>query len=346
MLDIHALMKGLAEKRPVFHNEADFQFALASFIREECGQPVRLEWEPFPEGPTRRLSGIGQPTPHLVGQPTVSDYRPLTDHLETLRVSRLVATIPQLEEILRAKLPPSAKQDRKWWANVWKEPQAKSWMAAGWKTGRVRVGRRAVEAVEFRLRMSVDLWLPVLGVVIELKYSTRALRCDEYSADLDPPCESFSLREQGARDITRYDFLKDVSRLERVLARRPEPRRGIAILLTNDPLYWKRSTLYWKQTTKKKPIDEDFHLYEGRVLPRRPDRMHWVEGAETAKFRNVPIVLNGPYAVEWKCYGVVKSEHNARYGVFRYLAVEVSRESAGAPAGESPKNQPGCAPSP
>ena len=41
--DIHALMEGLAKKRPVFHSEADFQFALAWEIREK-NLAVRLEY--------------------------------------------------------------------------------------------------------------------------------------------------------------------------------------------------------------------------------------------------------------------------------------------------------------
>ena len=41
--DIHALLAGLAKKRPLFHSEADFQFALAWEIREQTGLDVRLE---------------------------------------------------------------------------------------------------------------------------------------------------------------------------------------------------------------------------------------------------------------------------------------------------------------
>ena len=337
-------MRDLAEKRPVFHNEADFQFALASYLREECDQPVRLEWKPFPGGPTRMLPGIGQPTPHLVGQATVSDYRPLTDHLETLRVSRLVATIPQLEGILRAKLPPSAKQDRKWWANVWKEPQAKSWMAAGWKTGKVKVVGKAVETVEFRLRMSVDLWLPGLGVAIELKYRTREVECVAPSLDLDPPRECFSLADQGAQDHGRYDFLKDVERLERVVADRPDAGRGMAVLLTNDGLYWRAP-----DPEKPKTYDESFRLHERE--PNQSPRclqgtMAWAKGVGGAKKgRECQIVLKGFYPTAWKCYSVLGGGE-ARNRTLRYLAVEVSRESAGAPAGESPKKQPGPALSP
>lgn len=48
VLDIHGIMRGLAKKRPIFHSEADFQFALAWQIRETIlDSEVRLEWKPF-----------------------------------------------------------------------------------------------------------------------------------------------------------------------------------------------------------------------------------------------------------------------------------------------------------
>ncbi len=50
--DIHALLEGLAEKRPVFHSEADFQFALGWEIREQTGLDVRLE---YPRVPNERV---------------------------------------------------------------------------------------------------------------------------------------------------------------------------------------------------------------------------------------------------------------------------------------------------
>lgn len=45
-IDIHALLGGLARKRPVFHSEADFQHALAWHIRQATGSDIRLEFRP------------------------------------------------------------------------------------------------------------------------------------------------------------------------------------------------------------------------------------------------------------------------------------------------------------
>ena len=47
-LDIHRLMASLAQARPVFYSEADFQFALAWQIQEQMPNcSVRLEYRPF-----------------------------------------------------------------------------------------------------------------------------------------------------------------------------------------------------------------------------------------------------------------------------------------------------------
>lgn len=230
MLDIHALMQGLAEKRPVFHSEADFQFALAWHIRERTNEPVRLEW------------------------------------------------------MITETQPP---------------------------TGRTKSGRR-------KRRRYLDLWLPKAGVAVELKYKTRRFDYKTDSANVDLPEESFSLREQGAEDHGRYDFLKDVARLEYLVDRRIA-QCGIAILLTND----------WLYRDRKSPdaIDVDFSLHDGRCFPREPTTMQWAENAakRTTAGRNAPIVLNGEYALKWHPYRQL--DERAR-GRFQYLAVEVTRDSA------------------
>jgi hypothetical protein len=45
MIDIKNILKDLAVRRPVFHSEADFKFALAWAIQEADGEAkVRLEY--------------------------------------------------------------------------------------------------------------------------------------------------------------------------------------------------------------------------------------------------------------------------------------------------------------
>lgn len=323
MLDIHTLMRGLAEKRPVFHSEADFQFALASHIREDCDQPVRLEWKPFP------------------GEPSVAapnEYSRLGEHLANRSRKPWPATFSELEDILREPLPDEAKGERNWWANCYGAPQATAWMEVGWRVSKVDLSTKTV--CFLRSQMYVDLWLPGLGVAIELKYATRELECRARASDLRPPCEAYSLRSQAAQDITRYDFVKDVARLERVVDGCPDARRGIAVLLTNNPLYWECS-----KKKNGKPIDEDFHLHQGRKLRQAPDGMDWTEGAKegTKKGKDVPIVLNGSYpALAWKCYSDLDGDRQARNRTLCYLAVEVPPVATAAAGGESPKRRAGC----
>ena len=121
--------------------------------------------------------------------------------------------------------------------------------------------------------MYLDIWLPDIGVALELKYRTRRL-------NILGERESFALRDHGAQDICRYDFLKDIHRLERLRTLR-HARAGFAVLLTNDPSYWKRSL-------RSATADAAFRLHEGRTIT---GVMAWSEsaGAGTTEGREDPI---------------------------------------------------------
>ena len=156
--------------------------------------------------------------------------------------------------------------------------------------------------------MYLDIWLPGIGVAVELKYKTRKL-------NLLLEGESFALRDQSAQDISRYDFLKDIQRLEQ-LRKLPNARAGFAVLLTNDPSYWKHSS-------HPATIDAAFRLHEGRTIT---GEMAWSERASagTTKHREAPIRLNGSYDLHWQDYANMGDGHNRR---FRYLAVLTSYSS-------------------
>ena len=207
MLDIDGLMASLADRRKMFHSEADFQHALAWQIHEAAPESqVRLE----------------------------------------------VSVIP-------------------------------------------------VEAQ----RMFLDIWLPVEGIAIKLKYKTRGL-------ELEQDDESFALRNQSAQDQGRYDFLRDIQRLELMRSKLEQCRAGYAVLLTND-------SSYWKVPTQRDTVDTDFRVHEGREIS---GALAWVARASpgTVRGRESPIQIRGSYRLRWQEYSNFPEKS---YGKFRYLAVSV-----------------------
>ena len=98
----------------------------------------------------------------------------------------------------------------------------------------------------------VDILASVAGrkYAIELKYKTRT-----FEAVIDG--EEFSLSNHGAQDTGRHDVLKDLQRLEQMVATGAVDE-GILIFLTNDLSY------YTDPGKAKVTADQDFRLHEGR----------------------------------------------------------------------------------
>ena len=158
-------------------------------------------------------------------------------------------------------------------------------------------------------RKYVDLWLPKSRLAVELKYRTQKLT-------LESECECFDLRDQSARDIGRYDFLKDIRRLEK-LSKLQCVQAGLAILLTNDPLYWKSAP------NLKKTNDDEFRIHDHRNLRKK---MAWSESAAlgTTAGRRQAIRLKGSYVLQWQDYADLGNGENRQ---FRYLAVQIDTGS-------------------
>ncbi len=152
-------------------------------------------------------------------------------------------------------------------------------------------------------RMFLDIWLPIEGIAIELKYVTRKL-------ELDQDGESFALRDHSAQVQRRYDFLLDIQRLE--LMRSSGCRAGYAVLLTNDPSYW-------NVPAARDTVDAAFRIHEGRDIS---GELAWAAraGPGTVKGRESPIRLRGSYHFSWEEYSTFPANS---YGRFRYLAVAV-----------------------
>lgn len=139
----------------------------------------------------------------------------------------------------------------------------------------------------------------------ELKYKTKSA-----IARVGP--ELYELLNHGGQPLGRYDFVKDIARLESFIEGLPT---GLAhaIMLTND-------SAYWSEPRSTDDTSAAFSLHEARSLSGRLD---WSPrtGAGTKRGREEPISLRGRYRLQWRNYSEI--DGNVR-STFRYLAVEVA----------------------
>ena len=139
-------------------------------------------------------------------------------------------------------------------------------------------------------------------IPIELKYCTK--RANPESAG------GVILKNQGAEDIRRYDFIKDIQRVESVRGQcSMDPGHrflcGYVIMLTNSSLFWKRSG-------RNGCCDDAFRIHEGR---RIGGVMEWSDKASsgTKKGREDPIETDY-YDIVWNQF---RDEPDFRYVVIR-----------------------------
>jgi len=156
-------------------------------------------------------------------------------------------------------------------------------------------------------RYYVDIWCFREGLVtaIELKYKSRRLHVNVRG-------EIFDLLNQSAQDIGRYDFLKDIQRLEEVGLNKSN-YEGYGIFLTND-------SAYWGFPRDDQTVDAEFRIHEGRTLS---GKLNWKLSASegTMRHRKETIHIKNVYSLKWRDY----SEPNAgTYGQFRYLLVKTN----------------------
>jgi hypothetical protein len=152
-------------------------------------------------------------------------------------------------------------------------------------------------------RVHLDLLVKdqVQHIAVELKYKTKktAISCGE---------EQFNLRNQGAQDLGRYDFLKDIARIERYVVTHPGSE-GYVILVTNDQTYW-------QEGKKAHTVDAAFRIHESRNIN---GALAWGAGASdgTKRTREITIQISNSYCLTWHDFSLV-DQH-----LFRYVLVHV-----------------------
>ena len=157
-------------------------------------------------------------------------------------------------------------------------------------------------------RTKLNIWVPKFATAITIRYPTKPLKVERNG-------EGFDLKT-WMPPKARYDFLKDISKLEMTVESPQHASSGYAILLTNDHHYWINPDDNWMNTN-----DAEFRIHQDIRLQ---NELRWSEKAAlgTVKGREEPIRLRGTYEMDWHDYSDLDSGDNSR---FRYLAVEVSK---------------------
>ena len=148
-------------------------------------------------------------------------------------------------------------------------------------------------------------------LAVELKYKTK-------KASVIWSEEQFHLRNQAAQDLGRYDFLKDIARVERYVETHPGSE-GYVVLLTNDPTYW-------KQSKKSQSVDAAFRIHEGRSIT---GELAWGAKASlgTMRAREAAIQIRASYESAWHDFSHIGQE------LFRYIEVHIPCFTSAQPAG-------------
>lgn len=141
---------------------------------------------------------------------------------------------------------------------------------------------------------------------LELKYVTARLAVEVGG-------EEFLLKSQSAQDLRRYDILKDIVRIEQLIAA-GAVSGGMSITITND-----RSL--WQTASRVATVDEAFRLHHGRVVT---GSLGWAAHAApgTIRGRENALEIAGTYSLEWVEYSQIDVPRN---GNFRMLIAEVTQ---------------------
>jgi hypothetical protein len=167
----------------------------------------------------------------------------------------------------------------------------------------IRLESRPEPGIHLDLLVSMD----GRRYAIELKYFAA-------SASLSVNSEHFALPNHGAQPLGRYDFCKDIWRVEKMVSDSYSDI-GWAVALTNDDSYWRPGV-------HADPIDQAFRIHEGQVI--RGDLAWHERTGGTSRTRKARLPLRGSYECRWQSYSQVE-----RVGLspiqFRFLAISVDK---------------------
>ena len=137
------------------------------------------------------------------------------------------------------------------------------------------------------LRMDVLIRKGKEFLPIELKYKTRTVkkRLPRFGEPVSH--EIKVMKNQGAQDVGKYDFWKDVRRIEIVRNRFKAIKNGLAVFVTNDPAYIQRG----RETSNhiKFSMDEGSH----------DKQKHWLKKDSVCCRDNPDFEVEKNYSIHW-----------------------------------------------
>lgn len=140
-------------------------------------------------------------------------------------------------------------------------------------------------------------------IPIELKYKTKG-------ATVVSNEETYVLKNQGASNLGRYDFVRDINRIEQCQDKLSSFSKGYAIMITNDSIY------YNKPTNNRVTMSDKFRIHEGKKLPLIAK---WTSKytANNVKGKKKSFRLKRNYIINWEYYSIIESNE------FKYTIVEI-----------------------
>jgi hypothetical protein len=167
-------------------------------------------------------------------------------------------------------------------------------------------------------------------IPIELKYKTKKVTLVENN-------EEYNLTEHGAVDIGRYNFRKDIYRIEQYLSSHKNSSFGYVLILTNDKAYFNSDvsnkntydrflSFHHNAQIKKKDqgwnyseIDESKYIKksndDNRWWYKGINKLHWTCSRE----RFYKLYLLNDYQITWENYSIMPETN------FKYCLIKIEK---------------------
>jgi len=194
-----------------------------------------------------------------------------------------------------------------------------------------------------RAPIDIVVMIDSFQIPIEIKYKTLAIS-NEKARNLASPFEIeneyFDLANQGASDLGRFNFRKDILRVEKFIEDPTNNARlGYCLLITNDKDYWNKP--------KSKSLAHNFSLHGKSIFgfdpgwkypPNMQDKYvnienQWVDKKDKTKKHwtckgdlFLDLTLKRDYTIKWDDYSKIQQGSNKEKPInseFKYLLVKV-----------------------